>query len=123
MTSPCDIQTDQWGAGLLALGFQSFDTNDPCDLNDVSLGAGPDALTYTTTPFDTPEVLAGPIDATVYLTANTSDTELAATVEAVSPCGDSFPMSSGALLGSLRALDTTQTWTVPGGACSCRSTR
>ncbi len=58
-TSPCDIQTDQWGAGALALGFQSLDTNDPCDLNDVTLGTGPGALTYTTAPVDSPEVRGG----------------------------------------------------------------
>jgi hypothetical protein len=116
VSSPCDIQTDQWGAGLLALGFETFDTKDPCDLDDVSLGAGPGSLVYTSAPVTTPEVVAGPIDATVYVKANTSDTELAATVEAVSPSGDSYPMSSGALLGSLRALDTTQTWTTSSGA-------
>jgi putative CocE/NonD family hydrolase len=115
-TSPCDIQTDQWGAGALALGFQSVRTNDPCDLNDVTLGAGPGSLVYTSAPYTSPEVLAGPIDATVYVTSATTDTELAATVEAVSPTGESLPMSSGALLGSMRALDATSTWTTASGA-------
>ncbi len=114
-TSPCDIQTDQWGAGALALGFESIGTNDPCDLNDVTLGTGPGALTYTTAPVTSPEIVAGPIDATVYLTSTTADTELAATVEAVSPTGDSVPLSSGALIGSQRALDPARTWSVPGG--------
>jgi uncharacterized protein len=115
VSSPCDIQTDQWGAGALALGFQSFDTNDPCDLNDVTLGTGPGALTYTTAPFASSEVVAGPIDATLYVIANTTDTELAATVEAVSPTGQSLPLSSGALLGSQRALDEASTWTARNG--------
>lgn len=115
ISSPCDVQTDQWGAGALALGFQSFDTNDPCDLNDVTLGAGPGSLVYTSSPFPSPEVLSGPIDATVFVKANTSDSELAATVEAVSPTGESLPMSSGALLGSMRALDPTATWTAADG--------
>ena len=115
-SSPCDIQTDQWGAGLLALGFQSLDTNDPCDLNDVTLGTGPGALTYTTSPVTSPEVVAGPIDATVYLTSTTTDSELAATVEAVSPTGDSVPLSSGALAGSQRATDAGRSWTGPGGS-------
>ena len=109
-SSPCDIQTDQWGAGLLALGFQSLNSSDPCDLNDETLGAGPGSLTYTTAPFSFPEVVAGPIDATVYTISTTANTELAATVEAVSPSGDSVPLSSGALLGSQRALSSTQTW-------------
>jgi putative CocE/NonD family hydrolase len=114
-TSPCDIQTDQWGAGALALGFQSLDTNDPCDLNDVTLGTGPGALTYTTAPVDAPEVLAGPIDATVYTTSTSTDTELAATAEAVSPSGDSVPLSSGALDGDQRAVDQSRSWTTAGG--------
>ena len=114
-TSPCDIQTDQWGAGALALGFQSLDTNDPCDLNDVTLGTGPGALTYTTAPVDSPEVLAGPIDATLYTTSSGTDTELAATVEAVSPSGDSVPLSSGALDGDMRAVDQSRSWTSASG--------
>lgn len=116
VSSPCDIQTDQWGAGAIALGFQSFNTNDPCDTNDVTLGSGPGSLVYTSAPFTSSEVVAGPIDATVYVKANTLDSELGATVEAVSPSGQSLPMSSGALLGSLRALDPTSTWTSSSGA-------
>ena len=116
LSSPCDIQTDQWGAGALALGFQSLGTTNPCDLNDFTLGGGPGALTYTTAPFDSPQILGGPVDATVYLTSTTTETELAATIEAVSPGGDSVPLSSGALAGSQRALDTGRTWSAPGGA-------
>jgi uncharacterized protein len=114
-TSPCDVQTDQWGAGALALGFQSLDTNDPCDLNDVTLGTGPGALTYTTAPVDSPEVVAGPIDATVYTTSTGTDTELAATVEVVSPSGDSVPLSSGALDGDDRAVDQSRSWVSASG--------
>jgi len=109
VTSPCDIQTDQWGAGLFAEVFGPH--GDPCDTNDVTLGAGPGALTYTTAPYKQAEVISGPIDATVYLKATTTDTELAATVETVSPDGTSRPLTSGALIGSQRQLDPTQTWT------------
>jgi uncharacterized protein len=115
VSSPCDVQTDQWGAGALALGFSEFGTTDPCDDNDVTLGTGPGALTYTTAPFAKPEIISGPIDATVYTTSTTTDTELSATVEAVSPSGVSKPLTSGALLGSLRALNPSQTWTASDG--------
>jgi len=110
ISSACDIQTDQWSAGLLALGFIGAGTTDPCDKNDVSLGAGPGSLTYTTAPFRTSDVVAGPLDATVYLTSTTTDTELAATVEAVSPSGQSLPLTSGALIGSQRGLIPEATW-------------
>jgi uncharacterized protein len=112
VSSPCDIQTDQWSAGFLAL---LLGTHQPCDNNDESLEAGPGSLTYTTAPFAAPKVLSGPIDATVYTTSTTTDTELAATVELVSPSGQSLPLTSGALDGDQRALDPTQTWTGANG--------
>jgi predicted acyl esterase len=60
-------------------------------------------------------VLAGPLDATIYATSSRPDVELVATVEDVSPSGRSFPISSGALLGSFRALDRRHSWFGPGG--------
>jgi len=111
VSSPCDVQTDQWGAGFLALALGDAGTTNPCDENDVTLGAGPGALTYTTAPFAKSEILAGPIDATVYTASTSADTELAATVEAVSPAGQSLPLTSGALLGSLRSDNRAQSWT------------
>jgi hypothetical protein len=110
LSSPCSIQTDQWAAGALALAASSLGTKFPCDTNDATLGLGPAALTYTSAPFPHPEELAGPIDATVEATATTTDAELVATVEEVSPTGQSVPLTSGALLGSLRALSASQTW-------------
>lgn len=112
-SNPCDVQTDQWSAGGAAAVAGYLNTSDPCDRNDTALGAGPDALTYTTAPFSTPQDVGGPIDATVYAKATTTDTELAATVEEVSPTGQSVPLTSGALLGSLRAVDPKLSW--PGG--------
>jgi len=111
VSSPCSIETDQWGAGGVALGAAELGTTNPCDNNDVTLGSGPGALTYTTPAFTSPKVLAGPIDATVYATAITTDTELVATVEEVSPSGQSKPLTSGALLGSLRQVSPSQSWT------------
>jgi putative CocE/NonD family hydrolase len=110
VSSPCDVQTDQWGAGAIALGLNSLGATNPCDTNDVTLGSGPGALTYTTAPFTSDEVVGGPIDATLYVASTSPDTELAATVEAVSPSGQSLPLTSGALLGSQRALSPTLTW-------------
>jgi uncharacterized protein len=112
VSSPCDIQTDQWSAGFLALALGK---NEPCDNNDNTLEAGPGSLTYTTAPFASAKVLSGPIDATLYTTSTSTDTELAATVELVSPSGQSLPLTSGALDGDQRALDTTQTWTGSNG--------
>ncbi len=112
VSSPCSIQSDQWSAGFLAL---LFGNNQPCDNNDETLEAGPGSLTYTTAPFPSAKVLSGPIDATLYTTSTTTDTELAATVELVSPSGQSLPLTSGALDGDQRALDTAATWTGSNG--------
>jgi hypothetical protein len=39
VSSPCDVQTDQWGAGFLALALALVPgTTNPCDTNDVTLG-------------------------------------------------------------------------------------
>ncbi len=54
--------------------------------------------------------LAGPVGATIYATSNRPQTELVATLEDVAPNGTSRPMTAGALLGSLRALDRKKSW-------------
>lgn len=115
-TSPCDRSTAQWGLGASELPFANGQLPpDPCTNDDRTLELGPGALTYTSAPFSRPTVLAGPIDATIYATSTTPDTEFVATVEDVSPDGTSTPISSGALLGSFRSLDTSQSWFAPDG--------
>lgn len=116
ISSACDLQTDQWLMGVLTLAAQEAGTTDPCDDDDVTLGAGPGALTYTSAPMAGDEVLGGPIDVTVDMSATTTDTELIATVEEVSPSGRSVPLTSGALLGSFRQVDPTDSWVGGDGA-------
>ncbi|MHB8593867.1 MAG: CocE/NonD family hydrolase C-terminal non-catalytic domain-containing protein, partial [Acidimicrobiales bacterium] len=117
-SSPCDLNSDQWGAGALQSGQAGGGSTLawPCDQNDTTLGAGPGALTYTSAPVSQTEVIAGPIDASVYATATTIDTELVADVEEVSPQGQSTPLTTGALLGSLRATDSARSWIGDDGA-------
>lgn len=115
-SSPCQRGTEQWGAGAGELAFESGQLPpDPCTTDDRSLEVGPGALTYTSAAFTRPTVLAGPIDATIYATSTRPNTELVANVEDVSPDGTSTPISSGALLGSFRALDHGQSWFSPDG--------
>jgi putative CocE/NonD family hydrolase len=114
-TSPCSRGTEQWGAGGLQLVLdEGMLPPDPCAQNDLTLQSGPGALTYTTAPFTHATTLAGPIDATIYATATSTDTEWVATVEDISADGlTSFPLTAGALLGSFRALDDANTWFGP----------
>ena len=111
-SSPCSLALDQWSMGALAavLGSPS-----PCAGEDSTTGLGPGAHTYTTRPFKRARTLAGPIAARIYASSTRPDTELVATIEDVAPDGRSKPLSSGALLGSFRALDLRRTWTGPGG--------
>jgi putative CocE/NonD family hydrolase len=111
-TSPCDRQSDQWGAGGVALA--TSDQN-PCARDDRTLQAGPGALTYTTAPFKSDAVIAGPINATIYATSTRPDAFFEATVEDIDPSGTSSSLTAGGLLGSFRALDEGQTWRAPDG--------
>jgi hypothetical protein len=106
--SPCNPGTDQWSTGLPAYAIAEMGGTEPCADNDATTQAG--ALTYTSAPLETATTVAGPIDVTLYLSSTTSDAEVVASVDAVAPDGSSRPISSGALLASLRALDAARSW-------------
>jgi hypothetical protein len=111
--SPCNAGTDQWSTGLPAYVIaEAGGSGDPCAQNDSTTQAG--ALSYTSPPFRTATTVAGPIDVTLNLTSTAADAEIVANVEVVHPDGSSQPVSSGALLGSLRALDQRLSWRVAG---------
>jgi putative CocE/NonD family hydrolase len=107
--SPCNAGTDQWSTGLPAYAIAEMGGNgDPCADNDSSTQLG--GLTYTTAPFQRATTVAGPIDVSVDLKSTSRDAELVASVDVVSPNGSSRAISSGALLGSRRALDRQRSW-------------
>jgi putative CocE/NonD family hydrolase len=115
LSSPCGLSTEQWGAGVLQLALESAGGTDPCAGDDSTTQAGPGAVSYTTAPFSKPQVLAGPIAASLYASSNRPDTELVVTLEDVGPGGGSRPLTAGALLGSFRKLDSSQTWRAGNG--------
>src|SRR6266571_9314742 len=102
--------------GVLTLG--AYDVGEPasavnpCLADDRPIQAR--GLTYTTPPFATATTLAGPITATLYATSTVSNTEFLATVQDVAPDGTSYPLTSGQLLGSLRAVDWSRSWVIDG---------
>jgi predicted acyl esterase len=67
-------------------------------------------LTYTTTPFAAGATLAGPISAKVYASASGTNLNLIATLSDVAPGGSATKLTSGSLVGSLRALDGSRSW-------------
>jgi putative CocE/NonD family hydrolase len=113
-SSICDRSIDQWSMGVLSLLTDQLPQPTPCLHNDRLGQTGPTALTYTTAPFARARTLAGPIAATIYAQANTAETEWVVNVEDVAPNGTSQPLTQGALLGSLRALNAARSWRVGG---------
>ena len=112
----CSRELDQWSMGAFELATGPSNPNgNPCAADDALTEAGPGSLTYTTAPFKQDTVIGGPIDATVYASSTRPDTEFVATLEDVAPNGLSTPITTGALLGSLRAVDSANSWFAPDG--------
>jgi uncharacterized protein len=110
----CGRSIDQWSMGGLSVPAGEAGLLAPCADNDQLTQQGPWAITYTTAPLAHPETVAGPIDATVYASSTTPQTELVAELEDVTPNGSSYPLTEGALLGSLRAVNKSRSWTSNG---------
>ena len=114
--APCSRELDQWSMGAFEdVTDPSNPNGNPCAQNDALTETGPGALTYTSAPFAQDTVLGGPVDATIYATSTRPDTEWVASLEDVAPDGTATPITTGALLGSLRAVDSSRSWTEPDG--------
>ena len=68
------------------------------------------SLTYTSAPLTQDAVLDGPSDLTVYASSTTTEAELTATLNVLSPNGTVVKQADGVLLGSQRKLDQAQSW-------------
>ena len=112
--APCGRPIDQWSMGGVSVPSGSAGLLAPCVNDDEASQAGPWAITYTTAPLPQSETVAGPVTATVFASATTSETELVAELEDVTPSGTSYPLTEGALLGSLRAVNSRRSWTADG---------
>ncbi len=112
--APCGRPIDQWSMGGVSVPSGTAGLLAPCVNDDQASQAAPWAITYTTAPLSQSETVAGPITATVYASATTSETELVAELEDVTPSGASYPLTEGALLGSLRAVDARRSWSAAG---------
>ena len=112
--TPCGRPLDQWSMGGISVPSGTAGLLAPCVSDDQLSQSGPWAITYTSSPFAHPETVAGPITATVYASSTTPETELVAELEDVTPSGASYPLTEGALLGSLRAVDKSRSWTAGG---------
>ena len=111
---PCGRPVDQWAMSPLNIAGGTLGLPAPCASADNLTQLGPWAKTYTTAPFAKAQTVEGPITATVYAKASTTETQWAAEVEMVTPGGQSYPLTEGAQLGSLRAVDPSRSWTADG---------
>ena len=112
--NPCGRPIDQWSMGGISIPAHSAGLLAPCADNDGGSQSGPWTTSYTSAAFAHPEAVAGPITATVYASSTTPETELVAELEDVTPDGTSYPLTEGALLGSLRSVDQSRSWTAGG---------
>jgi uncharacterized protein len=110
----CNRPVDQWSMGGISIPAHSAGLLAPCSDDNQQSQSGPWTVSYTSAPFARPKAVAGPITATVYASSTTSETELVAELEDVTPSGASYPLTEGALLGSLRAVDRQRSWRAHG---------
>jgi putative CocE/NonD family hydrolase len=112
--SPCGRPVDQWSMGGISITASEAQILAPCTDEDNTAQVGPWETSYTTAPLAKATTLAGPITATVYATATTTETQWVAEAEVVTPDGVSFPLTEGALLGSFRKVEASRSWIVNG---------
>ncbi len=112
--SPCGRQIDQWSMGGISIPSHTAGLLAPCADDDRPSQSGPWTTGYTTAPFAEAAAVAGPVTATIYASSTTPETELVAELQDVTPSGSSYPLTEGALLGSLRAVDESRSWTAGG---------
>ena len=108
LSNPCDRSTQQWSAGVIP--------SSDCGDTGPSPWPAPTELTYTTAPVPSPVTIAGPIGLTVQATSITPETMWVANLEDVAPNGTATSLSGGALIGSMRTLDTTRSGLWPGAS-------
>ncbi len=96
------------GAGALT---QAAPTTSGADTIAYAQPSAPDGtLTYTSQPFGDGATLAGPISATLYASSSGTNLNLIAALYDLAPDGTATKLSSGSLVGSLRALDGSRSW-------------
>jgi putative CocE/NonD family hydrolase len=95
ITGICTRSTAQWLIGLTS--------STPCATDnrfDEAL-----SLTFTSEPFATEQVINGPIEADIWITATSDDAAVSVAVSDVAPDGTSLGLTNGLLLASHRAVD------------------
>lgn len=77
--------------------------------NEATWAGGPDLLTYRSEPFDDPQLIAGPMTATLHVESTAPNMDLFVTVADQYPEGSIHPLQRGMLRVSHRRLDEDRT--------------
>jgi putative CocE/NonD family hydrolase len=112
--NPCSRPFDQWSMGVASIGAEAIGAPAPC-ADAAPPSEGGTAQSYTSAPLTHASRIAGPLAATLYASATSTNTEWVVEVEDVAPDGVSRPLTEGALLGSLRAVDASRSWRAADG--------
>src|ERR1700733_11972734 len=113
------VDTAAWPASAAASAYYlgasgTLSTGQPASGGTNKLAWAPataaNSLTYTSAPLTRDAVLDGPSDLTVYASSTTTEVELTATLNVLSPAGTVVKQADGVLLGSQRKLDQGQSW-------------
>lgn len=113
--NPCGPPTDQWFGGVPSAVTRLVSPQTPCINNDPLGRLGLNQATYTTEPLEKAKAIAGPITVSIQAKATTAQTEWVASISDIAPDGTIIPLTQGALLGTLRALDPVTTWRAKDG--------
>lgn len=115
--NPCSRPVDQWSMGAVSVPSEAVGVSAPCAADDRPSTQDPvTSVSYTSAPLTHPERIAGPLAATLFASATSAETEWVVEVEDVAPDGTATPLTEGALLGSLRAVNPRLSWAAPGSA-------
>ena len=100
--------TDPYNASILGIFNQSP------TLTDMTL-AEPFGLSYTTAPFTSDVLAAGPASLELVLSSTTPETDIFAVLSDVDPTGTAHPMAAGRLRSSFPHIDVTKSLVDDGG--------
>lgn len=102
VNTPCNRAVQQFSAGLLP--------EELCGNNRHPAQPFGSELAYATAPFEAEITVAGPIGLTLEARSTASEAMWTARLEDVAPDGTVTELTSGALMGSMRALDEARSW-------------
>lgn len=111
----CTRSLEQWSTGLPNQLLGALGAQDPCAERRPGMERSLGQRSYSTDPLDDPMQIAGPATLSLEAQSSTRDAEFVVTIQDVDPHGHAVDLTSGALLGSHRAVDESRSWPGAGG--------